>query len=233
MKTSKRENAFALSWSKKLKAIKFLKGKCEKCGCDDPVVLDFHHLRDKETSIRWIREFRWSTILEEVKKCQLLCSNCHKEHHCKNSRNSKIKKSLHIDRSLTECSKCKYRGENFASLEFHHKDPNQKEFEITKALYRITKVSVQELNDELDKCIVLCSNCHRKEHFDYEKFNRLKPLIYKKMSSHKEQRPKINRNMVLQKMLNGSRQTDIVKELGCSKGTISGIVKSLKEEGKL
>lgn len=47
-------------------------------------------------------------------------------------------------------------------LDFHHKDPTQKLFHIPKA----AKIgySVEKIQDELAKCDVICSNCHRKLH---------------------------------------------------------------------
>jgi hypothetical protein len=47
-------------------------------------------------------------------------------------------------------------------LEFHHTDPKQKEFKISGALRR--SKNVEEVLREIEKCIVLCSNCHKKLH---------------------------------------------------------------------
>jgi hypothetical protein len=42
-------------------------------------VLQFDHLRDKCKGIAYMcgSAFAWSTILEEIAKCQVLCANCH------------------------------------------------------------------------------------------------------------------------------------------------------------
>lgn len=45
------------------------------------------------------------------------------------------------------------------SLNFHHKDPSQKEFGITAQ----TK-SFEKIKSEVDKCILVCSNCHGEIH---------------------------------------------------------------------
>lgn len=57
--------------------------------------------------------------------------------------------------------KCKNCGYNIYSgaLEFHHIDPTQKDFKISK--FRNVNGIVKS---ELDKCILLCSNCHKEEH---------------------------------------------------------------------
>lgn len=45
-------------------------------------------------------------------------------------------------------------------LEFHHLNPNEKEYNVSELLtYSWTKVKL-----EIEKCVVLCANCHRKEH---------------------------------------------------------------------
>jgi len=61
------------------------------------------------------------------------------------------------------CKMCnlKYNGKNAAAFEFHHIDPNSKEFNIGNNL--VNKAWNQILK-ELDKCDLLCSNCHNLIH---------------------------------------------------------------------
>lgn len=67
----------------KLKAIEAKGGKCVKCGHSNPFSLGFHHKRDKNYSISFLcsRSARWEQIEREIEKCELLCANCHREHH--------------------------------------------------------------------------------------------------------------------------------------------------------
>jgi hypothetical protein len=54
-------------------------GKCEYCGfrADVQRVYHFHH-RDRATKHRDLSEIStWDEFWEEVKKCDLLCANCH------------------------------------------------------------------------------------------------------------------------------------------------------------
>ena len=55
--------------------------KCEKCLMDNPACLIFHHInpREKELDIAKVIRYGWckERILKEIKKCQVLCSNCH------------------------------------------------------------------------------------------------------------------------------------------------------------
>lgn len=49
------------------------------------------------------------------------------------------------------------------ALEFHHKNPEEKDFQISVATK--TYMSDEELMKELDKCVLLCSNCHKELHY--------------------------------------------------------------------
>ena len=80
MKT-KGEYTTILIWAKKLKAIKLLGGECEYCGDNNIFHLVFHHKKDKLYNINDIKSYRWDIIEKEIKKCSLLCHNCHNELH--------------------------------------------------------------------------------------------------------------------------------------------------------
>ena len=52
---------------------------CTDCGETDPVVLEFDHLRDKCFAIgAHLARRSWTSILEEVAKCEVVCANCHR-----------------------------------------------------------------------------------------------------------------------------------------------------------
>lgn len=59
-----------------------------------------------------------------------------------------------------KCSVCGY-DKCISALEFHHLNPEEKEFEL-KASREIR--SMEEYYKELEKCILLCANCHREAH---------------------------------------------------------------------
>lgn len=61
-------------------------GKCQKCGYSKTYnALDFHHIDKSEKKYTISNLLRnpknLSTIIEEIKKCVLLCKNCHCELH--------------------------------------------------------------------------------------------------------------------------------------------------------
>ena len=57
---------------------------CVYCGQNHPATLDFHHI-EKHPSNRKVNKLvtnhAFKKALEEVKKCLVLCSNCHRIHH--------------------------------------------------------------------------------------------------------------------------------------------------------
>lgn len=59
-----------------------------------------------------------------------------------------------------KCAICGYNKCNNV-LEFHHVDDNVKDFGISAKGY--TR-SWNKVKQELDKCILLCANCHREVH---------------------------------------------------------------------
>lgn len=72
--------------ARKLKAIKFAGGSCVCCGYNRcSRVLTFHHLDPdkKDKTIKELSMASWKRIVKEVKKCILLCANCHMELHDK------------------------------------------------------------------------------------------------------------------------------------------------------
>ena len=58
---------------------------------------------------------------------------------------------------------CGYSEVNQA-LAFHHLDPSQKEFSISSKTKSSGRISWGRIKRELDKCVLLCSNCHAGVH---------------------------------------------------------------------
>lgn len=149
---------------------------CESCGyntCLD--ALEFHHVDPaiKEFTLG-VKGFikHADAIFQEARKCKLLCSNCHRNVHAvvNDKYSSKnVKAVMEWRRNLKlkaiaykggECEICKKMHVPHL-FDFHHIDPTLKEFSIggdgnTRSWERVKQ--------ELDKCLLLCANCHREEH---------------------------------------------------------------------
>jgi len=92
-----------LRWKdRKRKAIELLGGKCTVCGyCKNMAAMHFHHVNPKDKEFNWdkLRETKWETIITELKKCILLCGNCHAEHHWPNE-NTDFTIQSYLNKSL-------------------------------------------------------------------------------------------------------------------------------------
>lgn len=85
------------------------------------------------------------------------CKSCTNEQTIIRVRNFKKKCVEYKGGSCVICNYNKCMG----ALEFHHLDPNEKDFSISNLKkYKFSKIVISEL----DKCILLCSNCHRELH---------------------------------------------------------------------
>jgi hypothetical protein len=60
-----------------------------------------------------------------------------------------------------KCCQCGY-AKNVAALCFHHVDPSTKSFALD--IRNFSSKPMVKLNHEVDKCILLCSNCHMELH---------------------------------------------------------------------
>jgi len=183
-----REHAKALVWAKKMMAINFLGGKCGCCGCSDIFVLEFHHQYEKNYNISRMWSYKNSKIQEELKKCKLMCRNCHAELHYPNIKFSKVK--LLEMKGKKKCFKCNYTPKSYSSLDFHHIDSKDKKFSFRTIFLSkksiLDKIEMKKIVDELEKCDILCKNCHVKKQVNMKLFNKIKPLINFKINNHIE-----------------------------------------------
>ncbi len=68
-----------------------------------------------------------------------------------------------IDLKLTlKCERCGFNHP--AALDFHHLDPKEKDFKVSENKATCSPEKKKLILKEIEKCIVLCSNCHRVEH---------------------------------------------------------------------
>lgn len=94
------------------------------------------------------------------------CSrNCKAKHLAgyTSQRKRAVKRKIHFVNLLGgKCSSCGYK-QNLSSLVFHHKDPNDKDFDIT--IRELHGKSITTLEKEISKCVLLCHNCHMEIHY--------------------------------------------------------------------
>ena len=115
--------------------------KCPKCNTD------------KDFSQFYIRSDRPG-------KSHSYCKQCVLNQTVKRQRDFKIKC---VEYKGGKCIKCGY-SKSVVALDFHHRDPNQKDFSISKHRGLNWEKNKEKVIKELDKCDLLCANCHREEH---------------------------------------------------------------------
>ena len=72
------------------------------------------------------------------------------------------KKKLLVEYKGGKCEHCGFKTDIMSVYDFHHKDPSQKDFGIShKSGYG---KSLEQTKKEVDKCLLLCRNCHAIEH---------------------------------------------------------------------
>jgi len=96
-------------------------------------------------------------LLEQQKKCR----EKYRERYNELSviRHRKKTKWINDYKLLKGCAICGYK-KCAEALEFHHKE--NKEFNISLAT--AGNRSIEKIKEEIDKCIILCANCHRELH---------------------------------------------------------------------
>lgn len=70
-----------------------------------------------------------------------------------------------LDDIKSKCSCAVCKEGHPAVLEFHHRDPDEKKFTISEAVKK--GYDLKEIFKESAKCDILCSNCHKKVHYQW------------------------------------------------------------------
>lgn len=218
-------------FAKKINIINSLGGCCSECGESRAYLLTFHHIdpSNKKFTIG-TSDIRLSSIKNEADKCVVLCRNCHRELHnlendILNTRPRRMKQAMLEYKKTYACIECGYNKSNSA-LEFHHINGNDKISEISSLTQYVNEKLTSAAKIELDKCDVLCSNCHHLKHFNVEYFNSKIADILDKVNAIKEVQPKLNHEEIFKLYTESKlRVIDIARKYGASKGTISSILK--------
>ncbi len=144
-----------------------LKFGCSICGYKkNPASLDFHHIRDKKYIIAKMVSSGYSLkmIKSEIRKCIVLCVNCHRKQHF--TGNYSHSKRRNLSNTMKQNKQCVFCGESSVScLDFHHRNPSEKIINVGY-MTSYCDYSMEEIIKEIEKCDTVCSNCHRELHYN-------------------------------------------------------------------
>lgn len=90
------------------------------------------------------------------------------------------RQSRKLDLVLLKGSKCQRCGYDkcLEALEFHHRNPKDKKFALSREY--LWKTSWDKILEEVDKCDLMCANCHRETHS--KKLKSIPELILEKQN---------------------------------------------------
>lgn len=158
---------------------------CRQCGEGRSPALDFHHRGEKTKDVSAMVNdgYARERIRTEIDRCVVLCANCHRRKHreappeiagkdpaevaailadatAHEQRNIRRAWLTAYKRNSDGCSRCSVSDP--ACLDFHHDE------EKTMRVAQMVSFdhSLAEIRSEIEKCELLCSNCHRDEHFE-------------------------------------------------------------------
>lgn len=135
---------------------------CKKCDSPKPLNEEYWHRR-KSHHTGW--EFYCKECVRKTTK-STYHKNKAKWNETTKRNHDRVKNLIYEYKTNKGCSKC---SENrHWVLDFHHIDPNEKKFQIGDG----GKGGWKKNKKEIDKCVVLCSNCHRDFHYQ-EKENQI------------------------------------------------------------
>jgi hypothetical protein len=135
-----------------------------------------------KTLLRWLNKYQFEK--NRIYKCSCGESNSNnftiaRFNECKKCRSERQLilylryKQQAVDYKGGKCEKCGY-NKCLACLDFHHIDPSQKDPDWRK----MNKRAFKNIKDELDKCTLLCKNCHGEKHYLETEIDRKKHRLY-------------------------------------------------------
>lgn len=105
---------------------------------------------------------------EEFEVCRIVAGKTYRRLKCKkckqaynNKRRARLRAWLIDYKKVSVCVRCGFA--DFRALQFHHKGHEAKVLNVADMVRSV--FSIETVKREIDKCIVLCSNCHQIEHY--------------------------------------------------------------------
>ena len=131
---------------------------CNKCKTDKDIEDFSWRNKSKGIKLSWCKECMRNA-----------CNKIYRESDTRKNRIQQLNKEsvnknikfINRYKELCGCAECKREDmKKHYLLDFHHRDPNEKEFDVATA----HRSSLKTIKNEIRKCIVLCCRCHRTLH---------------------------------------------------------------------
>lgn len=130
----------------------------------DKEKIDYSHLKESGESYEGTRICSSCKIEKDIHEFYFIngrplynCKDCQKLKE-KEKYNNRIEQINNYKKNL-KCKKC---GETrFYLFDFHHRNPEEKDYSISDH----SRAKFETIKAEIDKCDVLCANCHREWHY--------------------------------------------------------------------
>jgi predicted transcriptional regulator len=126
-----------------------------------------------------------------------------------------------------KCSKCGVNNPHL--LQFHHTNPIEKDCKISDLI----SYSWDKILNELNKCILLCCNCHQEEHIDVNFYNTNKEVIDNMVKKGMFQEKKIEDETVIELVKKGWSQRGIARKYNMTKSSVQSRIRKLLDNGLL
>lgn len=137
-------------------------GKVISCGCYKKEVNPFLSLQDGETKICPVCGNRFVPN----NAYRIYCFDCVPVRISSKERIKRIDRLIKhklIQYKRRKCERCGY-NKCEGALQFHHINPEEKEFTVSQVNLN-ENYTIEKLYKEVDKCLLLCANCHAEEHY--------------------------------------------------------------------
>lgn len=189
---------------------------CIDCGELNPLVVSADH-RLNCGKLHRLGDYQWwaynggvPAMEKEIKKCVSRCISCHrlrtredKDTHLNKPRNfsKKLIRRRQIRNELAEmvddikcsigaCFHCKRRvtPKNVSSFDFDHLVPTLKKNNVSTLIWKACSLrKMISIKNEIDKCVLLCANCHHLKTNNHLELGYIRPINLKQMQEQRQE----------------------------------------------
>lgn len=150
--------------------LKQTSGSCVDCGESNWILLEFDHIPEKGIKSKCVRACTTKSEMDlEVSKTVMRCKKCHRKRTHDIYKNYRLKNNINLNDhkqyiddlkvQMGGCQKCNWLDiNNLEALEFDHIEMSTKDYNISELVKK--KVSFDIIDNEIEKCRLLCVDCH-------------------------------------------------------------------------